>query len=223
MGIELREVRLGGPRSALLPTVSVVAAEQALTVIAVDTDERPMLLSLLLAGRLKPSAGEVLIDGRADPRELRRRVALIDTPYTAEPDPGVPVRTIVAEELSFAGHSAHGLSVDAVLEQVGVSVGPRVPIRELPTTQRLRLLCTLALLREGVDTLVITSPERHGGNPRELLAELDAIVSAGRTAIVVTDAATTSALEAARAERPGREHAPNPVPPPPSMEAQANS
>ena len=36
---------------------------------------------------------------------------------------------------------------------------------QLPPEVRIRALAELALLREGVDGLVLVSPDRHGGDP----------------------------------------------------------
>lgn len=197
MSIELREAAVTGPRSAPLPPTSLLAPDATVTTIAVDTDERPMLLSLLIAGRVKPSSGRVLIDGVEDARALRRRVAVVDTPFTSEPHPALPLRTLVAEELGFAGRPSRAADVHHELARLGLPDTARMPVRELGTTDRIRLLAELALARERIDTLVITSPERHGGDPVELAALFAGFAVRGVTVIVVTDAATDAALRAA--------------------------
>jgi DNA invertase Pin-like site-specific DNA recombinase len=71
-----------------------------------------------------------------------------------------------------------------------------VPIRSLPATDRILLFCELALLRDGIDALIITSPERHGGEPAQWYAALAALAERGVTVVIVTDAATADLLVA---------------------------
>ena len=52
-------------------TLSIAPGSPA--VVAVETDDLPLHLSLLLGGRLRPAAGRVLVDGTADGDALRRR------------------------------------------------------------------------------------------------------------------------------------------------------
>ncbi|TPW77633.1 hypothetical protein [Schumannella soli] len=204
MRITARRLALGEGLAAAVPEMDVVAETSvahpaAPIALAVETAERPQLLSLLLGGRLKPTAGEVLVDGSSDTAELRRRVALVDTPGTSEPSPGVALRTVVAEELAFAGTPSSRRATDAVLTQHGLADHARTPLRAVPAAPRIRLLSELALLRDGVEALVITSPERHGGDPRGWFGEVRQIAERGVLTIVVTDEATAALLRAAGA------------------------
>ena len=70
----------------------------------------------------------------------------------------------------------------------------KVPVRSLPPAARIRLFCELTLLREGVEALVLTSPERHGGDPAAWSPTLTAIAERGVTVIVVTDLPTSELL-----------------------------
>jgi tryptophan synthase alpha chain len=48
----------------------------------------------------------------------------------------------------------------------------------------------------GIDALIITSPERHGGEPAQWYAALAALAERGVTVVIVTDAATADLLVA---------------------------
>jgi ABC-2 type transport system ATP-binding protein len=194
MQIELDSVAIGHGLGASVPELTVAATDGAPTVIAVETAERPMLVSLLLGGRIRPDSGSVTVDGRDDLDELRKRTALVDTPVVAEPTPGLSLASIVAEEFSFAGLSPSRREVRSFLDAHGLLDYGTVPVRSLPPAKRTRLFSELALLRPGVSALVVTSPERHGGDPAEWYETLAAIAQRGITIVVVTDAATRGIL-----------------------------
>jgi hypothetical protein len=192
--IALEDAAIGHGPAAEVPAISARFEPGAPSVLAVETDERPMLVSLLAAGRMAPDAGSVTLDGSADPRALRRRVAVVDTPFVAEPTPGVSLATVVREDLSVAGRPTSKTAVRELLARHGLADYTDVPIRVLPTANRISLLADLALERPGVDTIIVTSPERHGGNPADWFGALTAITDRGITVAVVTDAPTRDIL-----------------------------
>jgi len=194
MQIALDSVAIGHGLGASVPELTVAVTDGAPSVLAVETAERPMLVSLLLGGRIRPDSGRITVDGRDDLDELRTRSALVDTPVVAEPTPGLGLAGIVAEEFSFAGLSASRRDVRSFLDAHGLLDYAAVPVRSLPPAQRTRLFSELALLRPGVSTLIVTSPERHGGDPAEWYDTLAGIAARGITIVVVTDAATRGIL-----------------------------
>lgn len=185
MHITLTDAAIGSGLGAAVPPLTITAGP-GVNVIAVETAERPLLVSMLLGGRLRPDSGTVETDSD--------RVALVDTPVVAEPAPGVSLMSVVTEEFTFAGRPASRGAVRAFLEQHELLGYAKVAVRALPPGDRVRLFCELALLRHGIDALVVTSPERHGGSPLTWFPYLRAIGARGITVIVVTDAATASAL-----------------------------
>ena len=194
MRIALERVTIGEGLGASVPELTATIAEGVPTVLAVETAERPMLVSLLLGGRIRPDSGRVTIDGADDADALRRATALVDTPVVAEPTAGLSVASIIAEEFSFAGLPSSRRAVRHFLHRHGMADYAKVPVRALPPLRRTRMFAELALLRPGVDALVITSPERHGGEPTGWYPALAAIASRGVTVIVVTDAVTADTL-----------------------------
>ena len=185
MRITLDEAAIGTGLGAAVPPLTLTA-DAGVTVLAVETAERPLLVSMLLGGRLRADSGTIVTDSS--------RVALVDTPVVAEPVPGVSLMSVVTEEFSFAGRPASRGAVRAFLEEHELLGYAKVPVRALPPADRVRLFSELALLRDGVEALVVTSPERHGGNPADWFGTLTAIGERGITVIVVTDLPTAELL-----------------------------
>jgi ABC-2 type transport system ATP-binding protein len=199
MTITFESVAIGSGLGAAVPPLSLTLTPGEPTVIAVEGDERPLLVSMLIGGRMQGDSGRVLLDGREDAAGLRRRVALVDTPFVAEPPAGISLASVVAEEFSFAGSSTSGPAVIAFLTHHGLADYAKLPLRALPPLDRVRLFSELALLREGVDVLVITSPERHGADPSGWYQTLATIAERGIgvrdiTVAIVTDVATRDIL-----------------------------
>ena len=92
-----------GPNGIALPETSVAFVSGSARLAIAETEQRPTILGLLAAGRMRPDTGEVLLDGKRDAAALRRRVALVDAPDVSDPAGDVTVAGIVAEELMFAG------------------------------------------------------------------------------------------------------------------------
>ena len=119
-------------------------------------------LALAAAGRMRPSSGRVLLDGRSAPAALRRAVAIVDAPGVSEPDGGLALATVVGEELAMAGQRAGRAAVAARLEEHDALAHARTRYEEVPGPVRLRLMVELAAARPGVRALVLTAPDRHG-------------------------------------------------------------
>jgi ABC-2 type transport system ATP-binding protein len=194
MTISLDSAAIGRGLGAAIPPLTVTIAEGQPTVIAVETDERPMLVSMLIGGRVRAESGRVTIDGHDDAHELRRATALVDTPFVSEPPAGVALATIVREELSFSSLPTSRRAVAEFLRSHELADYARLPVRSLPPTDRIRVFTELALLRAGVRCIVVTSPERHGADPSEWYATLSQIAERGVDVVIVTDALTRNFL-----------------------------
>jgi len=194
MRIALERVTIGEGLSASVPELTATITEGVPNVLAVETAERPMLVSLLLGGRIRPDSGRVTIDGTEDLDRLRIGTALVDTPVVAEPTAGLSIASIIAEEFSFAGLPSSRRAVHQFLHRHGMADYAKVPVRALPSLRRTRMFSELALLRPDVTALIITSPERHGGDPAEWYDALVDVAKRGTTVAIVTDAATRDLL-----------------------------
>ncbi|MCR2764818.1 hypothetical protein NQ152_14995 [Microbacterium sp. zg.B48] len=183
-------------REHALPVTSVLFETGRSTFGFAETEQRPTVLGLLASGRMHADTGEVLIDGRADPAALRRRVALVDAPDISAPEPNVAVVAVVAEELMFAGHRSGPVSARRWLKEQSMSEVAGRPFSNLEPPQRLRLLCELAALRKGVEGLVLVSPDRHGGDPRVWWGLADEFAGRGMAVLVIAGEASRLVLGA---------------------------
>lgn len=195
MTLELDHVGIGEEPGAALPVVSAVAAPGRPGVVAVETEQAPVLASLVAGGRMQVDTGRVLFDGHEDPAAVRRAFALVDTPGVAEPFPVMTLRRIVREELAFAGQRPSREHVDTVLDELGLAAWADTHVQRVPTAVRIRLLVELALLRDGVTGLVVTSPERHGGAVEDWFAVVRDVARRGVTVVLVTSKAAAATVE----------------------------
>ena len=185
-----------GARNAALPPASVTFRTGEVTFARAETEQRPTVLGLIASGRMRPDSGTVTIDGRTDFGAMRRRIALVDAPDVCEPAPDVTVAGIVAEELMFAGLASHPLAVRRRLAEMGAADYARYAIGTVPPTLRIRLLTELALLRAGVEGVVIVSPDRHGGDPVEWWRFARELAGRGIAVLVVAGDASAAAIAA---------------------------
>jgi ABC-2 type transport system ATP-binding protein len=192
--ITLDAVAIGDGLGALVPPLSLAIPSGVVSVLAVETDERPMLVSMLLGGRYRADAGRILIDGREDPKALRRAVALVDTPFVVAPPAEIALSLVVAEEFSFSGIPSSKRHVVAFLRRHALEEYASLPVRALPPAEHIRLFSELAILREGIATIVVTSPERHGGDAADWYPAVLEIASRGIGVAVITDTPTAAKL-----------------------------
>lgn len=184
-------------KGAALPETSATFETGRATLARAETEQRPTVLGLIASGRMRPATGTVTIDGATDYSAMRRRIALVDAPDVSEPAADVTVAGIVAEELMFAGRASHPVAVTRTLRELGASEWSRSAIGTVPPTVRIRLLAELALLRKGVDALVIVSPDRHGGDPVEWWRFARELAGRDKAVLVVAGDASAAAIAAA--------------------------
>jgi ABC-2 type transport system ATP-binding protein len=194
--VTLEGVRIGTGTAAELPEMSLTFGGVTPTLAVAETGRRPIVLSLVAGGRMRIDAGRVLVDGEPASKRLRAAVALVDTPVVGEPSDDVSVRAVVREELGLARRPADRGSVNRVLDAHGLLSLAGSPFRTVPPTARIRLLADLAASRPGVEALVLTSPERHGGAPGDWYAVVRALTARGVGVLVVTTSAIAEHLAA---------------------------
>jgi hypothetical protein len=193
--IELRGVSKGRAGQAL-PTTTVGFESGRATLARAETEQRPTVLGLVASGRMRPDTGTVTIDGSADARSIRRRIALVDAPDVSDPAPNVTVAGVTAEELMFAGIPSNPVSVARWLDDLGLRGLARTHIANVDPVERLRLLTELAVLRDGVEGLVIVAPDRHGGDPIAWWALARGLAERGFAVLVIAGDASAAAIGA---------------------------
>ncbi|MCU1446641.1 MAG: transporter ATP-binding protein [Cryobacterium sp.] len=65
----------------------------------------------------------------------------------------------------FAGRLGHRRAVAVLLGDLGLADQARANMADLAPDSRIRLLTELAVLRDDVESIVLTSPDRNGGDP----------------------------------------------------------
>ncbi|MDQ0646412.1 hypothetical protein QFZ53_000608 [Microbacterium natoriense] len=161
MRVALHDVSKG----RALPTTSLEFHTGAVRYAIAETEQRPTVLGLIASGRMKPATGRVTIDGATDNRLLRRTIALVDAPDVSDPHADITLAGVVGEELMFAGRGATPLHARRWLNDLGFGELASVPIGNIDPAARVRIMCELAILREGTEGIVLVSPDRHGGSP----------------------------------------------------------
>ncbi|HEY8914382.1 hypothetical protein [Lacisediminihabitans sp.] len=225
MLVALDQAAIGSGLGAAVPPLSLSVAPGVPNAIPVESDERPMLVSMLLTGRIRPDSGRALVHGADHPDRLRRGSALVDTPVVAEPGADISLTTIVAEELAFASAPSSRRAARRFLTDHGLLDYAKLPVRALPSAARIRVFSELAVLRPGVAAIVVTSPERHGGEPSGWYGPLAEIAARGVTVSIVTDQATADILFRLGARDPFQAPEPDPddlpdVPSPSTIESR---
>lgn len=185
-----------GPAGRALPPTSVELSSGTAVFVEAETAQRPTVLGLIVSGRMRPDAGEVLLDGEPNARELRRRIALVDAPEVSEPHGDVRLEHVIAEELMFAGEPPRPLAARRELRRLGFADHARTPLAELAPEVRVRVLCELALRRPGVEGIVLVSPDRHGGDPMEWWGIACELAERGPAVLVIAGLAARAAIDA---------------------------
>ena len=190
-----------GPNDSALPLTSLEFESGTATLARAETERRPTVLGLIASGRMRPDAGTVTLDGRTDYAGLRRHIALVDALGVSEPAADVTVAEVVSEELMFAGRLGHRRAVAVVLGDLGMAEHARANMADLAPDSRIRLLTELAVLREDVRGIVLTSPDRHGGDPLGWWRDARALAERGYAVLVIAGDASAHAI--ANLDTPG--------------------
>lgn len=210
MELEATGISVRGPHAPMLTETSVQVADHQLVLLTGYPGPGHVAASLALSGRLKPDTGVVRLDGSADAAVLRRRVAVVDTPGITEPDDALPVQTVVGEELAIAGRGAGRTAVLEWLEEHDAAEHAGKRFEHLPVAVRTRLLAELTVARPDVQVVILTMPDRHGGDPHEWYG-IGRDLAAHGYGVVITCAEASARLLDVKAARLGETDQPDPV------------
>ncbi|WP_454041025.1 hypothetical protein [Cellulosimicrobium sp. Marseille-Q8652] len=171
MQITLTGVRVDGRREPMLEPLDLEWRTGEAVLVAGEPGHGHTALALVATGRLAPDAGTVTLhDPAVAHREtsaarLRAASAVVDVPGISEPDDALTVAAVVAEGLALSGRRSLPTDVTRWLAEHSLTTDRGRRIDQVPGVVRTALLAALAAEREGVRFLVLTLPDRHGGEP----------------------------------------------------------
>lgn len=210
MRVALHEVSKGKAGQALPPTSLEFHTGTVRYAIA-ETEQRPTVLGLIASGRMRPDSGRATIDGATNAGAMRRRIALVDAPDVSDPHADITLAGVVGEELMFAGLGATPVHARRWLGRLGFDELASVPIGNVDPAARVRILCELAVLREGTEGIVLVSPDRHGGSPDGWWRITGEFADRGYAMLVILGGSAAVALE--RMQELGAVNASGPIEP----------
>lgn len=210
MELKAHAISVRGPHAPMLHATSVSVSDHQLVLLAGYPGPGHVAASLGLSGRLKPDGGDVRLDGQTSGRVLRRRVAVVDTPGITEPDDALPVQTVVGEELAIAGHKAGRKAVQEWLGEHDWAGYADRRFEHLPVAVRTKLLAELTVARPDVKVVILTMPDRLGGDPHEWY-ELGRDLASRGYGVIITCADASARLLGVEAAQMGSVSPPDPV------------
>ncbi|WP_020390659.1 hypothetical protein [Kribbella catacumbae] len=210
MELKAHAISVRGPHAPMLHATSVSVSDHQLVLLAGYPGSGHVAASLGLSGRLKPDGGDVRLDGETSGRVLRRRVAVVDTPGITEPDDALPVQTVVGEELAIAGHKAGRKAVQEWLGEHDWAGYAERRFEHLPVAVRTKLLAELTVARPDVKVVILTMPDRLGGDPHEWY-ELGRDLASRGYGVIITCAEASARLLGVEAAQLGSVSPPDPV------------
>jgi energy-coupling factor transporter ATP-binding protein EcfA2 len=191
--LSVQQLHVKGRRDDLLPPTSLQARRGELVLVSGNRQDQRTALALTLSGRMKPSSGQLLWDGRPKTKHLRLAASLVDSPGVNEPEQHLSVRDLVTEDLALIPRRYRG----ALLSKPWLKVNRFEDIAGLWTEQlaparRIELLTALSLANPDTDLLVIDSPDRHSADSSDWLTRLEELAYDGGRPLAVV--ATVAAL-----------------------------
>ncbi|QWT24779.1 hypothetical protein KPL76_05275 [Subtercola sp. PAMC28395] len=192
MKVILNAVSMGGGQN--LGTTSLAYESGGITLAVVETYQRPTVLSLLAAGRMAPDAGTIVLDGQPDPAILRAITAVVDAPDVSEHVHDLTFASVVEEELMFASLPTGRRAALDALAALDAAEYASWRLQNVPVVVRLRVLAELAASRPGIRGLVLTSPDRHGGDPFEWWAVAVDLARRDLAILVIVNQASADVL-----------------------------
>ena len=210
MELKAHAISVQGPHAPMLHSTSVSVSDHQLVLLAGYPGPGHVAVSLGLSGRLKPDGGYVRLDGDTSGRVLRRRVAVVDAPGITEPDDALPVQTVVGEELAIAGRKAGRKAVQEWLTEHDWTGFADMRFEHLPVAVRTKLLAELTVERPDVKVVILTMPDRLGGDPHEWY-ELGRDLASRGYGVIITCAEASARLLDVEAAQLGSVSQPDPV------------
>nr|WP_051876368.1 hypothetical protein [Cellulosimicrobium sp. MM] len=196
MQITLTDVRVDGRREPMLEPMDLAWSTGECVLVAGEPGHGHTALALVATGRFDPSAGEVRLTPASTPSHrsgrpargaaatLRDVTAVVDVPGISEPDDALTVADVVAEGLALAGRRSLPTDVTRWLADHSLTTDRARRLDQVPGVVRTALLAALAAEDPDVRFLVLTLPDRHGGEPSGWWEVAQSLAGAGYGVLV---------------------------------------
>ncbi|GAB78747.1 hypothetical protein SAMN05421595_2400 [Austwickia chelonae] len=194
MALVAKEIGLDGLHEPLLMPTSMIAEAGQITVVEGEIGPGSTTFALALAGRVKLSRGEVAWNRDTDPALRRRKVAVVNLPDVTEPDGGLHVRTVIGHELALAGQPSRRRDIARFLTERGAADLVKSRWEQAPHGSRTGWLAELAFMEDGVEAIVVTHPDRWGGDVEEWAVPLGELIAEDRVIVIVCTPSTARIL-----------------------------
>ncbi|EWT02232.1 ABC transporter ATP-binding protein [Intrasporangium oryzae NRRL B-24470] len=187
-------VTVAGTHEPFVAGVDVHAPEGRVTLVPTDPGVGQVALALAIGGRVDLAAGSVAIAGSTERRTLQVLTRLVDVADVTAPEDALPVKVVVAEELALAERPSSRRDVADFLAERGLADRARDRWDSLPPGVRTRTLLELGSWHPEVRVVVLTGPDRHGGDPHEWYVAAQRLAERGLTVVVICSPATARTL-----------------------------
>ncbi|GAA3869831.1 ABC transporter ATP-binding protein [Saccharothrix violaceirubra] len=191
MQIRARAVGVTGAHGPLLEPTSLVVPPGTAVLVAGDPGTGHTALALVLAGRLRPTSGQVW----PDPADLRRHVVPVDLPDVNEPEASLTLAGVVGEELAVNGLPSGRRAVADWLADRDADAYLKHRFDRVPPAVRCAVTLELAAGRPDAAVLVLDSPDRYHGDPAGWWALARAHVTPDRSVVVLCATTSAAALD----------------------------
>jgi energy-coupling factor transporter ATP-binding protein EcfA2 len=203
--IHVQSVGIDGAHGPLLEPTSLRVRTGELALVAGEPGTGHTAFALALGGRMQPSVGTVLLDGKADDAGLRRLVAIVDAPDVSAPEEALTLGTVIGEELAFAKQPANRKAVADWLLKHDAREHANARFEAVPAEVRTRLLVEAASQRPGIGALVLVLPDRHGAGPHTWWTTASTAAERGLAVVVLCSETSARLLDVPAARIGDRE------------------
>lgn len=186
MKIEADAVGVRTKRGVALAPVSLTLADGDLVALTGPAGCGHTVLSLVLAGRMRPTEGRIRFNGSTDPKALARAVRLVSDTAPFGPEDALPFGVTVAEALQLSGQPAGRAAVRRWLVGSGLDSYQSARTDAVPPGQRTALLTQIAASGPNVAAVVIDAPNGlgRGDDAQACWAALRSIADSGKAVAV---------------------------------------
>ncbi|MEP7333216.1 MAG: hypothetical protein ABI692_14130 [Terracoccus sp.] len=171
--------------------------------MSVDPGYGQVALALAIGGRVDLLSGSVTIAGSGAREMLQSHTRLVDVADITSPEESLKVAHVISEELALAERPWSRSDVAHFLAERELTGRAADRWDSLPAGIRTRLLLELGSWHPSASVVVLTGPDRHGGDPGPWLTLAHRLAERGLTIIVICSPATVSLLTSGTDQKAG--------------------